>query len=68
MYFLDKLIKFFEGRDWYITFFTIATWILLLLLVIYTIAELILLIFKVKYKDESFILEVKQLKCKKSDK
>lgn len=64
---IDILKKFFEGRDWYITFFTIMTWILLLVIVIYTAIQLILLIFKVKYNNKEFINEVNRYKRRKSD-
>lgn len=63
---LDILKRFFEGRDWYITFFTLMTWILLLVIIIYTFGQLILLIFKVKYKNEQFINEVNNAKSKEN--
>ena len=64
---IDILKKFFEGKDWYITFFTIMTWILLLVIVIYTVIQLILLIFKVKYNNKEFINEVNRYKRAKND-
>jgi hypothetical protein len=58
---IDILKKFFEGRDWYITFFTLMTWVLLLVIIVYTVCQFILLIFKVKYKNEQFINEVNKV-------
>ncbi|GKU23253.1 hypothetical protein [Clostridium folliculivorans] len=63
---IDILKKFFEGRDWYITFFTLMTWVLLLVIIIYTVCQLILLIFKVRYKNEQFINEVNNVKKRKN--
>ncbi|GFP77399.1 hypothetical protein [Clostridium fungisolvens] len=64
---IDILKRFFEGKDWYITFFTIMTWILLLVIVIYTVLQLFLLIFKVKYKNQQFINEVNNVKRRRND-
>ncbi|GFZ31310.1 hypothetical protein CSC2_18360 [Clostridium zeae] len=65
---IDILKKFFEGRDWYITFFTIMTWILLLVIIIYTVIQFTLFILKVKYKNEQFINEVNNVKKEKINK
>ncbi|QAA31378.1 hypothetical protein C1I91_06825 [Clostridium manihotivorum] len=44
----------FKGWDWYITFFTLTSWILLIFLLFFLLIQFFLLLFKVKYKNKEF--------------
>lgn len=62
---ISFLQRFFKGWDWYITFFTLTSWVLLIFLLVYLFVQVILLLFKVRYKNKEFVDYVNRNKDKK---
>jgi hypothetical protein len=61
---INSLKIFFKGWGWYLTFFTLASWIYIIFLLLFLFIQVALLLFKVKYKNQEFEDYINKLKDK----